>query len=192
MFNLKNISLKNSIKPRVIVVNALMIALAVVLTRVLSIRIPLGFGGVEGVRIGFGPLPIILSGLIGGPISGGITGAFADVIGYFVNPMGPYLPHFTATAALTGIIPGILNRVLPGRIARFLRILTIITVTQIAVGLILTPILLYKTFGIPLKVNIPIRLATQVFAIPAYSIILHAILTKGAYVLGRLLRSKNE
>ncbi|MBU4228094.1 folate family ECF transporter S component, partial [bacterium] len=78
----------------------LLIALSIILTRIASLRIAIG--GVEGIRIGLGGLPIILGGVLFGPLSGGLIGAISDVIGYFINPMGAYMPHFTLTSALTG------------------------------------------------------------------------------------------
>jgi len=29
----------------------------------------------------------------------------SDLLGYFINPMGAYIPHFTLTSALAGMIP---------------------------------------------------------------------------------------
>ncbi|MFP4017550.1 MAG: folate family ECF transporter S component, partial [Halanaerobiales bacterium] len=81
-----------------------LIALSIILTRVFSLRIAIG--GVEGIRIGFGALPIILASVLFGPLAGGIVGAVSDVLGFFINPMGAYMPHFTLTAFLTGFIPG--------------------------------------------------------------------------------------
>jgi len=80
-----------------------LIALSIILTRIASLRIAIG--GVEGIRIGLGRLPIILGGIIFGPLAGGLIGTFSDLLGYFINPMGAYMPHFTLTSALTGIIP---------------------------------------------------------------------------------------
>ncbi|MFH0926580.1 MAG: folate family ECF transporter S component, partial [bacterium] len=73
----------------------LLIAMSIILTRIASLRIAIG--GVEGIRIGFGGLPIILGGVLFGPLSGGLIGAISDVVGYFINPMGAYMPHFTLT-----------------------------------------------------------------------------------------------
>jgi len=52
-------------------------------------------------------LPIILGGIIFGPLSGGVIGTFSDIIGYIINPLGVYMPHFTLTSALAGIIPAL-------------------------------------------------------------------------------------
>ncbi|HQD42138.1 MAG TPA: folate family ECF transporter S component, partial [Bacillota bacterium] len=76
---------------------ALLISVSVILSRIASLRI--AFAGVEGIRIGFGDLPVILAGMTFGPLSGGIVGALSDLTGYFINPMGAYMPHFTLVKA---------------------------------------------------------------------------------------------
>src|SRR5690554_2576115 len=93
---------------RTLVYLAFLIALNIVLSRILSMRISIG--GVEGIRIGLGGLPIILAGIGLGPWHGGTVGAAADIIGYMINPMGGYAPHFTLSAFLTGFIPGAVTR----------------------------------------------------------------------------------
>ena len=43
-----------------------------------------------------------------GPGVGGAVGALSDILGYAVRPTGPYFPGFTVTAALSGVIFGLL------------------------------------------------------------------------------------
>ena len=89
---------------RDMVVLSLLIGLNVVLTRIASIRIPIG--GVESLRIGFGAVPVIFAGLFFGPRAGAVVGALGDVAGFIMSPAGgAFMPHFTLTAALTGAIP---------------------------------------------------------------------------------------
>jgi len=137
-----------------IVLIGIFIAIGVVLTRFASLRIPLG--GIEGIRIGFGPLSIILAGILFGPLYGSFIGALVDIIGYILSPIGPYMPHFTLSSALYGFIPGIMSSRLVSQYhnVKFfpkLHIWGIITITQILVGLILTPIFLHFIFDIPWK-----------------------------------------
>ena len=63
----------------------------------------------QNIRLGFGEIPVILSGIMLGPVYGAITGALADLIGYPFNPMGPYFPGFTLSSALTGLLPGLMS-----------------------------------------------------------------------------------
>jgi len=91
----------------VLVKAGLLAGLSIVLTRVFSFMIPLA--GLPALRIGFGGLPITLAGILFGPLVGGAVGIVADLIGFMLNPMGgSYFPGFTISAALSGVIPGLL------------------------------------------------------------------------------------
>jgi hypothetical protein len=70
---------------------AVMVALSVVLTRVAGFR--LAIGGIEGVRLGLGPLPLIMSGVLWGPAAGFFVGIVADIVGHVLSPMGSYMPR---------------------------------------------------------------------------------------------------
>jgi ECF transporter S component (folate family) len=81
----------------------LLIAFSVVLSRFASFRFAIG--GVENIRFGLGTLPIMLSGILFGPIFGGLVGICADLLGMVVSPMGAYMPQFTFVSMLYGVIP---------------------------------------------------------------------------------------
>ena len=85
---------------------ALLAAISIILTRLFSIMVPLG--GLPALRVGFGSLPLIVSGMMLGPVIGGVTGIVSDVVGYLMNPQGAYFPGFTLSSALFGVIPGLL------------------------------------------------------------------------------------
>ncbi|WP_073997685.1 folate family ECF transporter S component [Anaerococcus urinomassiliensis] len=82
---------------------AILAALAVVLRRYFTITIPVN------KKIGIGDAPIMISGIIYGPILGGITGALADIVGMLLSPDGVFHPGFTFTAFLTGFLPGVIS-----------------------------------------------------------------------------------
>jgi ECF transporter S component (folate family) len=94
------------IKNRVLVEGAFLIALSIILTRFFSIKITVY--GVEGVRIGLGVMPIIIAGFRLGLYQGAKVGALADIVGYLLSPGGAYMPHFTLTSALNGVLPSLL------------------------------------------------------------------------------------
>lgn len=157
---------------------ALLIALNVVLTRVGSIRI--GGGGTEIVRIGFGGFPVIFAGITFGPIAGGIVGAVGDIVGMIVSPMGPYMPHFTLTAALTGIIPGLIMLNCKDKTCKtsFIRLVFAIGIGQIATTIILVPYFMNILFDIPYEVSLPSRLISQAITIPLYSYAIKLMLNR--------------
>jgi ECF transporter S component (folate family) len=154
------------------VANAFLIALNIVATRLFSFMIPIG--SVGALRLGFGPVPIILAGAFFGPLWGGLAGLAADLLGFVINPMGgPFLPQITAVAALTGVIPGlILGQKGNLQSKDFFRA---IATTQIILSIIIMPWILYHTFGVPVVVNIPVRILTQLILIPSYTFLVNGL-----------------
>ena len=78
---------------------ALLTALSVVLARVLTL-IP-----AETTRISLEAVPIVLSGLLFGPIPGAVVGFAADLIGCLFSPYG-YNPIFCVPPILYGLCAG--------------------------------------------------------------------------------------
>ena len=96
-------STKNS--TRTLTVLALLIAMSIVFSRVLSIST--GF-----VRFNLGSLPVLLAGIVFGPGAGFAVGALADMIGgilagYAINPL------IALGAASIGLVGGWLWQTLP-------------------------------------------------------------------------------
>ncbi|AYO30019.1 MAG: hypothetical protein PWR06_2797 [Thermoanaerobacteraceae bacterium] len=169
------------ITTRELVFMALLISLNIVLTRVASIR--LSIGGVEGIRIGFGGFPVILAGIMLGPAAGGIVGAVGDIVGYYINPMGPYMPHFTLTAALTGIIPAMILAPVKKSIPSFWQLLLAISIGQIITSIILVPYFLQTLFKIPMSVTLPGRIIGQAIHVPVYALFTEVLLKRINMVL---------
>ncbi len=156
----------------------LLIALNVILTRVGSIRI--GGGGTEIVRIGFGGYPVIFAGIVFGPLAGGIVGAVGDLIGMIISPMGVYMPHFTLSAALTGIIPGLIMLIFKDSKAKtsFWKLLLAIAIGQITTSVFMVPYFMDRLFSIPMVTTVPGRAITQAIQIPLYAYITKTLLTR--------------
>lgn len=162
---------------REMVYMSFLIALNIVLTRVASIRI--SFGAVEGIRIGFGGFPTILAGIMMGPIAGGIVGAVGDIIGFSINPMGgAYMPHFTLTAALTGIIPSLILMLFKRGNYSLWQLIIAIGISQSITSIILVPYFLQLTFKIPFFATLPARIFSQCINVPIYSILIQTLLKK--------------
>ncbi len=168
-------------KLRRLVMTAFMSALAVILTRFVSLRIAVM--GVESSRLGVGGLPSVLAGIALGPAYGFISGALADVAGFFLSPLGGgYMPHFTLTAGLFGAIPGLIlqlicrRSILDERDFSWVKLAFSLTVATAVVSLGLTPYFLHTLFGMPYKLLIPTRLLTAAVEIPGYTILLRMVL----------------
>lgn len=115
------------------VTSALLVAVSIVLTRFFSISTPT-------LRIGFGDVPVILSGMFFGPVLGALTGALADFIGFLINPMGSsYFPGFTLSAALRGCLPGIIFMMVRNKPIKVnYNVLSAFAVLSISIGFILS------------------------------------------------------
>jgi ECF transporter S component (folate family) len=162
------------IATRQLVILAFLTALSIILTRIMSIRIAIG--GVEGIRIGFGGLPTILAGILFGPLAGGVVGAVSDILGYLINPMGAYMPHFTFTAFLTGFLPGFLVYYLFKKKINYLTLLIAIAVGQIVSSVILVPVFLQMLYGLPLKATMIPGAVGQLIHIPIYAYLIKILL----------------
>lgn len=79
----------------------MLIAIDVIFTRPLAINTSL-------MKIGLGFTAEVLSAMLFGPWWAAITAAMADLLGSLIFPTGAYFPGFTVTAAITGIIFGLM------------------------------------------------------------------------------------
>ena len=165
-----------NISSRTITITGFLIALSILLTRVASIR--LAIGGVEGIRIGFGGLPIILGGILFGPLYGGIIGAFSDILGYIINPIGAYMPHFTLTSALTGIIPALILKINQKNELNIFKLGIAVTVGQVITSLILVPYFIHTIFGIPWVALMPARIIATPINIVIYINIINILIKR--------------
>lgn len=156
---------------RILTQAAFLVALSMVLTRFASIMV------FPTLRIGFGETPLIISGMLFGPIVGGITGAAADLIGVVVNPQGP--PHFgfTLSSMLWGIIPGLYvmyfrRRGDKSNIFSPIRVVTIVITCYILISIGLNTYWLSHLYNKGIVVLLPSRIIAALVNIPIQSIII--------------------
>lgn len=93
--------------PRALCLAALLAAMSLILGKFLQIPTPFS----TLVRISFENLPVVLAGLLLGPIAGAMTGAVADLVGcllygYAINPL------ITLGAAAVGLMAGLISLLL--------------------------------------------------------------------------------
>ena len=152
---------------RLITISGFLIALNVVLSRFITIPGIINFGG----------FPIIFAGIVFRPIVGGIVGAVGDVVSFLVRPTGPFMPHFVLTSALTGIIPGILMKVLKGDVDElpFWKIFLSILVGQVITSVLMVPYFRNILFGHPLIVTMTKAATKQAINIPVYSVLIKGL-----------------
>ena len=149
---------------KTMIISSFLIALNIVLSRIVAIPGIINFGG----------FPIIFGGMVFGPMVGGIVGGVGDVLSHFLRPMGAFMPHFVLTSALTGIIPGILAKVLKVDWTKpaLWKIFVSILVGQVITSVIMVPYFRNILFGHPLIVTMTKAATRQAVNIPTYSVIL--------------------
>ena len=108
-----------------------------------------------------------------GPIYGGIVGAISDMVGYMIQPIGPYMPHFTVISALAGILPTFFFFFFLEKVSNIVKIAIGIGVTIVITDFILIPYTLHFIFGIPMQVLIIPRLISVPITILLYTYIIN-------------------
>lgn len=97
---------KRALSTKSVVMSGLLVSISVILTRFFYIMLPIA--GISALRITFGSIPIMISGILFGPVAGFLTGVVSDLLGCLINPMGVYFIGFTISAGLEGAIPGLI------------------------------------------------------------------------------------
>lgn len=169
---------KKKVETGVLAKAAFLVALSVVLTRYLSILLPIG--GAQGVRIGFGSIPINLSGILFGPVIGGITGLAADALGMLISPQGTFHPGFMFSSMLTGVIPGIVFLGVRRRYNGELKIKPgNVFVGQLLVALVVSLVLntfwLSQLFGNSFLILLPPRMLNAAINVPVQTFIIYTL-----------------
>lgn len=155
---------------RTVVFMGLLVGMSLVLTRLL------GFLILPTVRISFGDVPIILAGILYGPLAGLITGAAADVIGVLLKPEGGFFLGFTISSALTGLIPGLFFWRHTGSKYSPVKVILIVLLITVFVSLLLNTYWLTFLVGKGFWVILPTRLLARAIIAPLEAILLIAIL----------------
>ena len=117
----------------------------------------LDFGG--GLyRITFENLPILISGIMFGPIVGGVVGAATDIISYLLSPQTyPINLLVTLGAASIGVISGIASRyIFKGRTSA--RIIFSCLSAHLVGSMIIKPIGLFAFYGWAVLWRVPMYL----------------------------------
>ena len=106
---------------RMLVTLALLVAMEVVLARFLGIQTPI-------VQIKLSFIPVVMAALLYGPVPAALAAALGDFIGAVLFPSGAYFPGFTLTAALGGLVYGLVLYRKPASLWRSCLAVGIITI----------------------------------------------------------------
>jgi ECF transporter S component (folate family) len=140
---------KKLLTTKMIVTLALLLSMSVVLDRILGIQL-------ANLRISFGNLPIILAGLLFGPIAGGIVGLLSDGLGFLIRPTGEYIPFLMLTPILMGVLPPLIGKMMKKR-SNLLIFIALILPAEILGPYLWTNFCLYISYGMPFIPNLIAR-----------------------------------
>ncbi len=113
-----NAFISSTNRTRVVVNCGLLIAISIVLKILFEVYIPLG--GFPSLRLNITALPIMLSGILLGPLAGFAVGFISDLLCFVIKPGGPFFIGFTLASGLTGLLPGLLFMFLRKRETKYL------------------------------------------------------------------------
>lgn len=160
--------MKKNTKVKKLVICAMLTALGVVLGGLLSIpAMPLGS---YSVKIGFGVLPVIITGVLYGPIYGGMVGGLTDFLQAMIFPKGAYMPWFTVIGILFGLIPGLFF--MKKQKHTMLRLALAIGAGQVVGSVICNTALLVWLYGLGWEIGIA-RVVNQAVMIPVYTVLVY-------------------
>ena len=79
----------------------------------LALRVVLGYFAnatlaiTPDIKIGFGFLPVAITGILCGPVPAMIVGGMGDLLSFLLAPMGYYFPGWTVSGILVGLLYGL-------------------------------------------------------------------------------------
>ena len=149
----RNMRLFNSV--RGMTVAAMLVALSVLVGIFCKTYLNFGMGL---FRVTFENLPIIMAGVLYGPIVGGLVGVCSDLVSYlFSNQAYPPNLWVTLGALAVGVISGIMSRLVVKRKC-YGQIILSGAAAHVVGSMIIKTIGLYSYYGIAVLVRVPLYL----------------------------------
>ena len=147
----KSKALKNV---KVLTVSAMMIALSAVIGYVCKTIPALNLG--TGLRITFENLPIIVSGIMFGPIIGGCVGCIADLLSCLSSGQAP-LPWVLVGSISVGVVAGVSSKFIVIKNG-FLKLIVSELLAHLVGSMVIKTIALYAIFGPVVLFRIPMSI----------------------------------
>ena len=158
----------------------------VMLSMLLACHVVLGFFQLQltdFIRISFAALPIGIAGMLYGPSAALLLGALGDPIKYLVSPTGPFFPGFTLSAAVTGLIFGLLFYGMHRDFDPCRKKRGWVTLRVAAAQLLLHSLWLSCLYGTPIQALLPMRAVKCALLFPVEGILLYLLLAAVARFL---------
>lgn len=154
---------KNRFSTKMLATLSILVAMEVIIARFGTIR------PTESIKISLDFIPIVVAAILYGPVPAVIMSILADVLGAFLFPVGPFFPGFTLTAAVTGLIYGLLlykKQTMP-------RVVLSVVLQQGVCSMLINTFWLHVLYGLPYLPTMAARLvqcavvtALQIVVIP--------------------------
>lgn len=147
---------------------ALLASLGAVFSAFLSIELP--FGGIKMVEISLTPIPVMLAGIMFGPLAGGLVGFVADTAGFFMGVQhGAYNPIFSVTMALFGVIAGVFY--LRNKKNNVWKAIGASLTGQVVCSVLLNTLAIWFFYNVPVMVLLPTRAISAAVEMPIYVVL---------------------
>ena len=159
--------MKPAFSTKLLAAMGLLAALEVVIARFGTIRPS------ESIKLSLDFIPIVIAGILYGPVPAMIISILADILGAFLFPVGPFFPGFTLTAALTGLLYGAALH----RSQAMPRVILAVALHQGILSLLLNTLWLKVLYGLPYLPTLAGRLV-QCAVMAALQLILIPILAR--------------
>ena len=160
-------SLRALSRTRTITTAGLLLAIQMVLSSYGVIEVT------DSLKISLAHLAIAPTAILFGPVVAGLQGALSDVLGFMLRPSGPYFPGFTLTAALLGIIYGML--LYKTRRVTW-QIIAARVIVCLFVNIALNTVFLTMLYGPSRLATLPVRVVKNLIQLPFDCILLYAML----------------
>ncbi|MCE5192701.1 MAG: folate family ECF transporter S component [Candidatus Cryosericum sp.] len=147
-------------------VAGMLVAISVVLSFVKIVLSPV-------LEISFSFLPLAAGGLLYGPVVAGVMGMLSDVLGYFVQPNGPFFPGFTLNALISGMLYGLFLYKRPVTLKRVTIVSALITVL---INLLLNSVWFSMMYGDAFIVLLTGRIVKNLVMFPINTALLMVLL----------------
>ena len=158
---------KKIFSTQMMAVLSVLLALEVIIARFGTIRPS------ESTKLSLDFIPVVIAAILYGPIPAVVMSILADILGAFLFPVGPFFPGFTLTAALTGLIYGMLLH----KSQSFPRILSAVLLQQLLCSMLLNTFWLHVLYGMPYLPTMAARLI-QCAVMAALQLVMIPILVK--------------
>ncbi len=159
-------------KMKKLVLAGILLALLLVLSRFLSINTPL-------LVINFSFIPIMMSAVLLGPKYSTVIAALGDFIGAILFPFGTYFPGFTLSAAISGLVYGLLIYKKPEREISdkkfLLRLIISSVIVLIGINIFLTSYWLHIMYGKAYIAVMASRVVKELIMLPIQVILIFII-----------------